>query len=231
MKTTIQLSIFCIIFAFTSTSSFAQLESGPTRTIGFKIGYTDAWQHYGDVILPANAETHVKGYHGALEFYRSINRFLSVGIEPGLVTRGAACVPGWNGGITPGFIGDTKFFINYIELPVAASLKLPVFKSNFSVFAKVAYGPSYIVSAKQEKICLKCMRPGRGTITPIELGPNSILNRWDHGLYSAAGMSYQLNSHQVFFEYEFYTGFRDAERFNTSKNRDSDFSIGYRFSL
>jgi hypothetical protein len=227
---------FVLVFAYTASSSqlltseasTLQTTSKKSFVIGIKGGLTDAWQDYGAVELPPNAETHIEGYHFALEVYSPINKYLSFGIEPGFVKRGAACIPGWNGGINPWFNGDTKFLINYIEVPIAVSAKLPIFKSNFALFTKLAYGPSYILKADQEVTSLMGWRT---EISSIDLGENSILNRWDHGVYLGGGLSYQLKSHQLFFEYDYYVGLRDAERFNTSKNRDIDMSLGYRFTI
>jgi len=208
-----------------SISSFTQ-----AQTIGIKGGFTDAWQDYGAVQLPPDAETHIKGFHFSLEYYRQLNRFLSYGVEPGLVRRGAACVPGWNGGVVPIFNGDTKFLLDYVELPIALQGQIPLFKTGFSIFGKLGYGASFIAKAQQEKITFR-MPQDDVTTTPITLGKGSILNRWDHGGYAGIGLSYQFSGHQIFCEYDFYNGFRDAERFNTSKNRDMDFSLGYRFTL
>lgn len=202
--------------------------SSNAQTIGIKSGYTDAWQHYGAVPLPPDAETHVRGYNVSLEYYKELNKWLNIGIEPGVVRRGAACVPGWNGGIEPIFEGDTKWFLTYAELPVAAQASIPLFSTNFRVFAKAGYGLSYMIAGKQETIDF---RMPQSTVEDMNLKNSSLVNRLDHGFYSGVGLAYQLKSHQIFFEFDFYTGMRDAERFNTSKNRDSDFSMGYRFNL
>jgi hypothetical protein len=204
--------------------------------IGIKSGFSDAWQDYGAVPLPPDAETHIKGYNVSLEVYKPINKYLRLGIEPGFVKRGAACVPGWDGrggiGIDPIFIGDTRFLINYVELPVNMMFSLPVFKSNFTVFVKGGYGVSVVASAVEEKIYFRGGEPtDQIDRTPIVLGENSILNRWDHGVYAGAGLSYSLQAHSIFLEYDFYAGQRDAERFNTSRNRVADFSAGYRFEF
>ena len=65
----------------------------------------------------------------------------------------------------------------------------------------------------------------------IELGENSILNRWDHGVYSGMGIAYNLGRHRLFVETNYYIGLRDAERFNASQNRHVNLNFGYMIGL
>ncbi len=209
---------------FTLCLSFQQLHA--QFSLGLKGGYINAWQDYGDVELPENAQIDVNGINiSALAYFR-INKYLQIGIEPGFVQRGAACIPGW----MPIFEGDTAFELNYVEAPLMVSGNLPLFKSRFEVFGKLGYGVSYLASAYREETA------GWGNDNPVirtkmDLGENSILNQFDHGAYSGLGIAYNFGVHQVFIESNYYRGFTNAERFNQSQNRSVNFNLGYIISL
>ena len=102
-----KLKLLCLLFTFL----FIQ-ESNAQISIGIKGGYSRAWQNYGDVVVPDDAITHIHGFHANLQGYYAFNKYFQIGIEPGFARRGAACIPGWNGGINPNpiFPGDSKFF-------------------------------------------------------------------------------------------------------------------------
>ena len=198
-------------------------------TVGLKSGYTRAWQNYGDVVLPDDAETHVHAYNVSGLLYVPLYTHFKIGIEPGYIQRGAACVPGWNQ-ISPVFEGDTKFFLNYVELPVMVAVNYPFLNNRLSVFGKAGYGISGISTAIREDF--PNVTDDIPTRTRIEMGKNSILNRFDHGMYSGIGLGYNFGTnHQFFIESNYYYGLRDAERFNASKNRGVNIDIGYSFSL
>jgi hypothetical protein len=199
-------------------------------SLGIQGGYTDAWQAYGDVDLPEDAQTHISGYHISALAYFQINKYLHVGAEPGFIKRGAACVPGWNGGANPVFEGDTKFLLSYVEVPLFVSGKIPLLKNKLEVFGKVGYGPSYMTTAFREEMDLGNLDPVT-TRTEMDLGEFSVLNRWDHGIYGGLGLGFNFGNNQIFVASDYYMGFKDAERFNTSKNRGIDFSIGYLIKL
>ncbi len=196
--------------------------------LGLKGGYTDAWQEYGDVNLPEDAETHVKGFNVTAQVYIQKGDVFQFGIEPGLVRRGAACVPGWNGGLNPIFDGESKFFLSYVELPVMVMARTPFYHKRFELFGKFGYGPSVMVKAVREDIPNDGIRPP----SRVDMRTRStVLNRWDHGISGGLGFGVNLKSSQIFVETGFYMGMRDAERFNRSRNRSIDYSIGYRLSI
>lgn len=189
-------------------------------SIGLKAGYTNAWESYGpDVPLPENAETDVSGINISAMAYYKLGKFLSIGIEPGYVERGAACFPGF--GII--FNGDTKFFLDYVEAPLMISANLPLFNKKIELYGKLGYGASMMVKAERE---VTPLNDEPVTTTPIQLGPESILNRWDHGAYGGVGIGYNFGKTQVFVESNFYYGMRDAERSNVSKNRSVNVNLG-----
>ena len=193
-------------------------------TVGIKGGYTVAWPDYGDVVLPEDAETQVNGLNASLIAYYRINDNLHVGVEPGFINRGAACVPGWQ----PIFVGDTKLLLNYVELPLMISGNHSFIDDKFEVFGKFGYGVSMITAAFREQT------DDRGRdILPVPPLPDSrlvdidSLNRFDHGLYGSAGLGYNFGVNQVFLETAYYHGMEDVDKFNTSKNRSLNISLGY----
>lgn len=205
--------------------SIAHVHVQAQFSLGIKGGYTVAWEYYGEILLPDDAEIDVRGFNISALAYYQLNRFLRVGIEPGYVQRGAACVPG----SFPVFRGDTKFYLDYAELPIMASFHLPILKNKFEISAKTGYGAAFLIKAIREQALFGPDEPP--IREKMELGENSILNRWDHGFYGGIGIARNLGTHQIFLESDFYLGLVDAERFNTSKNRSIDLNIGYRILL
>lgn len=213
-------NVLFIIFCLGTTPLMAQI------SIGVKGGHTTAWPDYGDIQLPENADTKVKGYNVSLLGYYKVNRFLQLGIEPGFVNRGAACEPGWQ----PIFVGDSKLLLDYIEAPVFVSGHLPLLNDKLEIFGKVGYGWSMITSAMREQINF-----ADGTKQTTKLDPDdpdsSSLNRFDHGLYGSFGIGYNLGTHQLFVESAYYHGLRDVDLFNASKNRSLNLNVGYKINL
>jgi len=209
-----------ILFLLCATQTNAQI------SIGLKSGYTRAWQDYGDVIVPEDAITHIHGFHVTATTYLKINKYIEVGVEPGFIRRGAACEPGWNQLTNPNpvFPGDTKLILDYIELPIMAKFNLPLFNDNFEIFGKAGYGGALIAKAVREN-------ETSGDRNDVDLGINSTLNRWDHGIYSSLGLGYNFKSSQVFINSDFYFGLRSVERFNYSRNRSLGFNLGYTYTF
>ncbi|MEM9917494.1 MAG: outer membrane beta-barrel protein [Bacteroidota bacterium] len=213
---------YCLLLAFCSV-----YQLNAQMSLGVKGGYTKAWEDYGDVELPEDAEIHVEGFNVSLTAFWKFNRYLSVGVEPGFVQRGAACVPGW----MPIFEGDTKFFLNYVEMPLMAMGHLPLFGDRLELFAKGGYGLSYLASATREETIFNGENP-QVTRTKMELGgENSILNRWDQGIYTGLGVACKIGPGQVTLEGNYFHGLKDADKTNTSENRSISWNIGYRINL
>ncbi len=195
-------------------------------TLGVKAGYTNAWPEYGDIQLPENAQTSVNGFNVSLTAYKSLGNIFSVGVEPGFVKRGMACMPGWQ----PIFQGDTKLLLDYVELPLFISSKFNLFKTNFSVNAGIGYGAAVVTSAMREIMNVA----GDQVLDRQKMASgedDSLLNKIDHGAYGKLGVGYDFKFGQLFFESSFYAGMRDVERFNVSKNRSINYSLGYNFSF
>ncbi|MEL6865683.1 MAG: outer membrane beta-barrel protein [Bacteroidota bacterium] len=217
MRIIIQATLFVALLAW-SPIAYAQL------TFGVEGGYTRAWEDYGDIDLPNNAEIHIHSFNvSALAYYR-IHRYISIGVEPGFIRRGAACEPGWQ----PIFDGDTKLLLNYVEMPLMCSANIPLFKSPFELMARTGYGASYLASAERQT-----MNFSDGSITPIDvpLGAGSDFRRWDHGWYNSLGLAYSFGPHLIYLNSDFYFGLTDADRFNQSRNRNLNLNLGYLIRL
>lgn len=211
-------------FLFILSFCLLTLQATAQFSLGVKAGYLRAWQEYGDVDLPEDAEIHVNGYQiSALAYFR-ISNYLEVGVEPGFVKRGAACVPGFTS-----FDSDTRFLLNYAELPMMVSAKLPFSKNRFEVYGKTGFGASVVIRGIQEEIILSSDAPPERT--QMEFGSSSRFNRWDYGLYGSLGFAVHAGSHKFFLESSFYNGFRNFDQFNTSKNRSLFVGLGYLMRL
>lgn len=206
-----------IFFLFCSTQLKAQL------TIGIKGGYSNAWEDYGDVNLPDDAEIDVKGFYISLLSYYKINKHLAIGLEPGYVQRGAACRPGWE----PVFAGDTKFVLNYLELPVMIRGNFSLLKEKIEIFGKIGYGASMLQKGTEVVTSFAPINPS--TIeTEIDFeGKFSALNKYDHGAYAGFGFGFNLGKNQLFVEANYYHASIDFDDNNTSLNRSLQFGVGF----
>lgn len=196
-------------------------------SVGFRGGYTTAWPDYGDAILPEDAETDVEGYNFSLMFYTKVSPSISLGIEPGIVQRGAACFPGWQ----PTFLGDTRVNVSMLEFPLLVSKEMAIPKTKISIIGRLGYGFSYAVSGKETIIPLE---PNPQPITSeLDLNdPELIIDRWDHGIYTGLQTKYQFsNKHSIIAETNFYLGMYNIDKINYAKNRSLSFSIGYMYTL
>lgn len=221
MKT---LKYFILIMLVLST-----IQVSAQLSLGITGGYTKAWEDYGDVSLPEDAEIHIAAFNFSALVYFPISNHVGVGVDPGFIQRGAACIPGWNGGINPIFQGDTKLFLSYVAVPLMISGQAPIYKEKFEVFGKVGYGPSYLTAAIQEETILGSDDPP--IRSRVKLDDSSNLNRWDHGFYGSLGIGYHVGVGQLFIESGYYLGLKNADRFNASKNRNVNFNLGYLFKL
>ncbi len=213
-----------IKYLFLLTICSISLQIQAQFSFGVKTGITRAWEDYGDVEIPEDGETHVYRFNVSGLAYYQFSNYFSFGAEPGYVERGAACEPGF---II--FNQDTKLFLNYVEMPLMLAGNLPLFKNKIEVFGKMGYGASFITTAFREVSDFGSDAPPEKT--KLEFGENATLNRWDHGIYSGAGFGFNFGKNQIFLETDYYFGLKDAEKFNTSKNRSLNFNVGYLFQL
>ncbi|MDA9773816.1 PorT family protein [Saprospiraceae bacterium] len=206
------LVTICSLFAISANSQWSY---------GLKAGYTNAWEDYGEVELPENAEIDIHGFNIAVLSAYSFSKYFDFTFEPGIVKRGAACVPGWG----PVFEGDTKFHLSYIDLPFFVQSNIPLYKDQIHMFCKVGTGLSFLTKVVREEDPLDIDEPSER----IKMNFSSF-NRIDCGVYASGGISYSINGYQIFIESAYYRGFVDAEKANFSKNNNVNISIGYRYS-
>ena len=218
IKSVLQITFLtCFIFClFNSTQLDAQI------TIGIKGGYSNAWEEYGDVGLPDDAQIDVKGYHVSVLSYLKINKHLDIGIEPGWVQRGAACIPGWG----PIFEGDTEFKLNYLELPLMVRGNFSFAKDRIEIFGKVGYGASMVQKGTEIVTMFNSDNPP--VKTEIDFKDEfSSLNKYDHGAYGGFGLGFNLGKNQLFVEANYYHGLKDFDNNNTSLNRSLQLGVGF----
>jgi hypothetical protein len=190
-------------------------------SLGVEGGFTRAWEYY-NVPLPEDAEIHVNGFNVHALAYVRLGKNLSVGIEPGFVQRGAACIPGFIGP----FIGDSKFLLDYIEAPVMLKGNLPLLGGAFEAFGKVGYGASWMVSRILE------IQPADIREEPWrEELLDSRVRKIDHGAYGSLGIGYNLGPGQFYIESDYYFGVPDVDLMNRSENRSLSMNVGYVIEL
>jgi len=217
-----------LIFAVTL---FASASVSAQFSVGASAGYTRAWQNYGDVVLPDGAVTHIHGFNSDVQVYYRLNRILSVGVEPGFARRGAACVPGWNGGINPNpvFPGDSRFLLDYIEAPLMIQSNFELFNERFTIQPSLGYGWSLMVNGREEIVNLET---GEVEITrDMGIGQGTNLSRWDHGFHGSLKLGWQFGKHGIFAQSSYYFGLINAEAWNVSKNRALNFNFGYTYQF
>ncbi|MEP6647638.1 MAG: hypothetical protein ABJC12_11175 [Saprospiraceae bacterium] len=218
MKTIQYLYLF-ILFCLTK-------EANAQFSAGLRVSYGNAWEDYGNAIVPENAVTHIPAYQfsGLLNF--EIGKVIGIGIEPGFVRRGAACIPEF---VT--FTSDRKIMCNYAEMPLILTAKTPISKGKFEIFGKAGYGMSYMVSGNEIFIDLTGARDPN--VVPFNFkNPFGInVRRWDNGIYAGLGIGYNLSFGQIFLETNGYMGMRNVSEYSSSKSRNIHAGMGYKISL
>ncbi len=214
----IRITTFLLLLSAFPFLSKAQI------SVGIKGGYTTAWEFY-NTNLPEGADISVDGFNVSAMIYKPLGKHLQIGIEPGYVQRGAACIPGWQ----PIFAADTRLLLNYVEAPVMLSGKIPLLNGRMEIFGKVGYGFSRLVRAYQQNTLTDWENPEPKSRIPLN-GFNG-LNEWDHGVYTGAGIGMKAGPGKLTLEVNHYLGLRDATEGATSKNRSLNFNVGYSISL
>lgn len=214
---TLQSLLFLSIFLI-SSQAFCQF------SFGIKTGYVRAWQDYGNVPVPADAVIHINGVQATTVISYEVNQFLSIGAEPGFVQRGAACVPGFTT-----FFSDTKFILNYAELPILVSLRVPFCHNKFEAFGKGGFGSSVILSGRREiRVFGGDQEPELSKLDFSRIGP---FNRIDYGLYGGFGLAMTIGSNKILIESAIYRGLRDFTPPTASQNRSLFVGLGYLYNL
>lgn len=201
---------------------FSPLEA--QYVLGLKSGMTKAWEEYGNVDLPADANISVRGLQLSASFYYTITSKVWLGAEPGYVERGAACKPGF-----VIFNRDARLRLNYVELPFFVAMQLPLIKEKLFIRPKAGLGGGLVLSAFEEQIDLETgSRLERNRLYFDDADP---MRRWDYGLYSGLALSYSIGKHQVLIEGNYYHGIPDVDPNLTSRNRSLNASLGLMLHL
>lgn len=220
-------SLGVLLFLLLPIFGFSQIE------IGIKGGYTNAWPGYGDLELPNGAETHISSYNVSLFLDGTIrstgNGQLGYSLSPGFVKRGAACFPGWTL-----FVGDSRVFLNYIELPIQLTYKLDLGTKGLTLIPSAGYGISYLASAFSHTPTVDQWGQLVHLVAPIAIGEDNLeaYNRLDHGIHLSARLVKELLTHHlIFFESAYYHGMTDYDPQNVSKNRNINLNFGFGYRI
>lgn len=201
---------------------FSPLEA--QYVLGVKGGITKAWEEYGNVDLPDDANITVTGLQLSASLYYKITSKLWMGAEPGYVERGAACKPGF-----VIFNRDARLRLNYVELPFFVAMHLPLVKNKLFIRPKAGFGAALVLSAFEEQIDLETgSRVGRNRLYFDGEDP---MRRWDYGLYTGLALSYAIGKYQVLIEGNYYHGIPDVDFNLTSRNRSLNASLGFMLYL
>lgn len=187
-------------------------------SVGFKGSFVKAWEDYGDTFVPEGADINIEGGQFSLILNKSIGKNFQVGVEPGIVRRGAACEPGFID-----FAGESRILYNYLELPVMFGAKFPLLNNRFEIFGKCGYGAAYAVSAKR-----KFDRPNQPNDTDaVNFSDETNKKRWDHGAYGSFGFGWNVWSGQIFLEGTYYHAMMHADTTFPSENRSVAIGVGF----
>lgn len=210
-KPTITLTLILIFIGFYLNAQVS---------LGLRTSYVQAHQDYGDVEVPEDAKIHIHGIQVSLLSRFDLNKFLSLHLEPGFIRRGAACEPAFLV-----FNSDTRFLLDYVELPFFISARLPACNKSCELYFKTGYSISRLHSAHRERLQI-------GTDEPVTSSPVTIGGRWgaarsDHGFHLGIGFAYIVGKGQIVLDMSYYKGFVDVIPFTTSKNISAQLGLGY----
>lgn len=195
-------------------------------SIGINEGVVRAWQNYGESVLPENAVTHVFGYELTTFLKYKMSKSFSFSSNLGLQRRGAACVPGWE----PIFEADTKFYLTYLDVPLILNYHLPILNQKLELIGSLGYGFAYLIKGVREEMVNFSGTKVTRTTMDLE-NSKTIINRFDHGFHTGLSLGYNIGRSQLLLSSRYYYGLVDAERFNTSKNRALNLTLGLNFNL
>lgn len=215
----------CIILIIFSSLAFnTQAQS----TIGVKLGYTNAWPEYGDIELPADANTHIDGYNFAFFYTYNFWGNAKIGVAPGYIKRGAACFPGWQ----PTFVGDSKVYLNYLEMPIKLSNTFNLAKSKINAEIAIGYGINLLTSAYLHEESIGTDMPTNISKIEVHNTDQGTFNPIDHGAYLDISLYYPITEqYSAFIQSSYYHGMTDYDKENVSKNRSLSFDLGLAYRL
>ena len=202
-------------------------------SVGLKTHYGTAWQEYGK--LPINGfDQRIDGYGLSAEFTYQLNPHFQIKARPGYIRRGAACEPGFLP--SPNMINadpifliatveDATIYTNYIEFPILFSAQWELV-NRLSLFVEGGGGIAYMLNGYRT-IQFSTKPPGLSIDRDLNFKDEKTLNRFDFGLHSGLGLSYQLGRGHFNLSGNYYHGILDVTDTNTSKNRSLSLGLGY----
>ncbi|MEO1262736.1 MAG: outer membrane beta-barrel protein [Bacteroidota bacterium] len=235
MKLRIHFSAL-LVLAFMLTSS-AQV------TFGIEAGQLHSWHSTALTFSDQNNST-LKGLSVNVSLYKNLNRFIHLGIEPGIAQRGTR--HDYPDFISSSFIvsGTTlvtaptsSFFYagdvihsTYVQLPLLARVQVPLGNGNFGFFIKGGAGVSWVASAYEEIGILGAEGIG-GAILKIDFKNNDDFRRIDFGIHSGAGLNLKIGLGQLSLGCIGYYGMSQISVGNDRRNRSIGYSLGYHILL
>ncbi len=187
-------------------------------SIGIKGGYTTAWQEYGDVDLPEDAQINIQSFNAAFVLAYEINRYFGIDLEPGIVRRGAACIPGF-----VGFEGDTDLLLTYANLPLFMRFQFPLLSGQIKPFSRLGFGTSYLVKA-QDRQEINIVEPPTRRVVLTDITHNGSIRTFDSGLYTGLGIIIDTRINQFRLAADGFLALEDSVITNMSRNRNINFT-------
>lgn len=219
MKTPFLLSLFFLLIYLPANSQIS---------FGIKASHTKAW-------FSSDDKAKMDGLGTTVTFYKRLNKFLEIGIEPGLVQKGTSQIYGEYSFIMCCFgpcpLEDEparKLKATYAQAPFMAQLRLPIKNSPFILTGKLGGGASYLTSGYYETITYPDFGfEGREKTKALDFNANDDLNRWDFGFHQSIGLGVAVGHGTIILETEFYQGLKKLTNYDDFKNRSRSFSLGY----
>lgn len=208
--------LFLLLFTFDGLAQFS---------FGIQAGYTNAWEEYGEVELPENAEIDIDSYNASLILEYGISKFTAISLQPGLIRRGAACIPGF-----VDFNGESDALLSYINLPLSIQIQSPMLFGRIEPYFQAGYGLSYMVKTIERRESEDWITKEKSIIL-TDITENNNFKKVDHGLHSAIGINVNLGINQIRIGAEGYLGMTDAEKDNRSRNRNINLNAGILWRL
>ena len=216
------------------------LPANAQLSFGIKVSVTKAW-HSSD---PSDAPN-MQGLSTTLSLYKKLNKFIEVGLEPGIVQRGTTQTFGpdiytcylccFGDCVIPGYSiskSVTGLKASYIQAPLLLQVKLPLANGKLAVFGKTGGGPSWLASGYYDTDVFDDITfETRPENKALDFSKNDSPKRWDIGLNSGAGIGYHLGCGMLTIEMEYYHGLRDVVDYTSFKNRSVSYSLGYAVNL
>ena len=219
------------------------LPANAQLSFGIKGGVNQAWFNE----QPSDAPK-LNGLGTTLMLYKRVNKFLEIGMEPGVVQRGTTqpfnqnyyypynCFCCFGDCLLPinsyPYNSSSGLRATYAQLPIMARSKWPLLNGNMAIFLKAGGGPSWLAAGYYDtQVYDEATFQTVPENKALDFSEENSPRRWDFGLYSGAGLGYNLGCGMLTFETEYYHGLRDVTDYVSFKNRSITYSLGYIINL